>query len=147
MTLAELYTEAARVAKMIEGTELEIGTCIKFKGKALFSLDEEFMPDKYGAADYIFALAIVEGKPVFVGDELYDPYERRCRVTGLANDNCIIGDGRAYHIWSWNPPQPKTVMVELLVEDAKYIVYGMNYCSVNAQRSKEACRKALEEMK
>jgi hypothetical protein len=51
---------------------------------------------------YRFALAVVEGKPVFEGDELY--HDGIKRLFGVTTDsNKQIGYiGR----WSWNPPQP-----------------------------------------
>ena len=103
-TLADLYTEAARVAKMIEGTSVKFGECVKeggssFKGIPGFNLS----PDKYE-----FALAIIDG-------------------------NLIV----------WDTPKPKTVMVELLVEDAEYFT-TTSILSNMTLRMSEACKKALE---
>ena len=64
--------------------------------------------------DYQLALAIVEGKPVFEGENLYChngvPYTAK--------------DGEQEHFYaslSWNPPKPKTVTVELSRDDAERI--------------------------
>ena len=65
-----------------------------------------------GLENYEFPLAVVpdetgKGKPVFIGDELYcEGVERRVKFR--AGD--YIGDSSR---WSWNPPKPKTLLVEL----------------------------------
>lgn len=83
---------------------------------------------------YEFPLAVVEGKPVFCGDELYDDGEFFVATSQMKNacwDDC-----------SWNPPKPATVMVELLREDAKRL---SNYLiTIDGIKIGEACRKALE---
>lgn len=43
-------------------------------------------------------------------------------------------------------PKPKTVMVEMLVEDAEFLSHPA-FPVINQQRVSEACRKALEELK
>jgi len=86
--------------------------------------------------DYEFPLAVVEGKPVFVGDKLYDN-QGVLKTMYATDDREWIANTT-----SWNPPNPKTVMVELLVEDAKNLQeYGITW------RISESCRKALEELK
>ena len=83
-----------------------------------------------------FPIAVVEGKPVFVGDVLYCQGDKV-----IVNPNtCSF---RHTNNWSWNPPKPKTVMVELLVEDADY----WSTCYAVNDRINAACRKALEELK
>lgn len=94
--------------------------------------------------DREFPLAVVEGKPVFVGDELW-----------IIDDECL-GYGKRHVMqaqfsienpkrWSWNPPKPKTIMVELLVEDVKLIA-NRNYVA-DFGRLAKACHKALGETK
>lgn len=79
-----------------------------------------------------FALGVVEGRPVFEGDTLYfNGIPARIRTS-------LNLDG-----WTWNPPKPRTVMVELLREDAEAIARD-HYELV---RLREACRKALEKLK
>jgi hypothetical protein len=139
MALSELYLEAARVAKMIEGTNLRLGDCFKLDGVPFNScyINFDSSPDRYEAC-----LAVVEGKPVFKGDELY--YNR---VKIIADIKEEFGDDLVYDKLTWNPPKPKTVMVELLVEDAQYIISSKWYHSEHEQKIKEACLKALGELK
>jgi hypothetical protein len=136
MTLAELYLEAARVAKMIEGTNLRIANCFKLDGEPFkgYYINFDDSPDRYEAC-----LAIIEGKPVFKGDELYQDGIKQ--ISGLTR--FIVNNGIS---WSWNPPKPKTVMVELLVEDAQYVI-GEAFNSQHVKRIEHACRKALGELK
>ena len=51
------------------------------------------------AEGYEFAVAILEGRPVFVGDALYNGYGAYLRVT----ENC----GFIFENMSWTPPAPK----------------------------------------
>jgi len=102
---------------------------------------------------YEFPLAVVEGKPVFVGDELYCLISNhKFKVKGLINgglafEYVTIYDGRvcvSIDSASWNQPKPKTVMVELLREDAEhYSRFAM--IDQREERFQAACRKALEE--
>lgn len=136
-TLADLYTEAARVAKMIEGTSLTIGECVKVdnimsgakvygKGVPTFNSSPEH---------YDFALFLVEGKPVFEGDVLYSKII--CAAIAITN----LWEFQD-HTLSWNPPKPKTVMVELPINMANcYAIMQNQDISVLS----EACKKALEE--
>lgn len=75
---------------------------------------------------YQFALGVVEGKPVFTGDELYHERIGKVKVRGESGTFFKIVDeygneykGSAYNpeTFSWNPPKPRTILVELLVED------------------------------
>lgn len=133
-TLAELYKEAARVAEMIEGRDIDIYSCIQREGVFLSVLStKEFT--WMNPEDYEFALAIVENKPCFRGDTLYDKQGGK-----------IIIEGHEHLDWlyfSWNPPKPRTVMVEFLVEDVQYLMDEF----VAATNIHIACRKALEELK
>lgn len=105
--------------------------------------------DGCGKTDNEFPLAVVEGKPVFVGDELYSTVngyvyvatdkfcmrkETRTSVNPIADlDNL-----------SWNPPKPKTVMVELTVDEA--ISHSNKYDVVNTSdynKAAEKIRKAI----
>ena len=99
-------------------------------------------------SEYELPLAVVEGKPVFIGDELYCKYPGclTCTDTGVSKFKATEGDD--YEFASWNPPKPKTVMVELLREDAEYII------KITKKRPTEkyvidrvgaACRQALNE--
>lgn len=74
-----------------------------------------YFPDFPNPTYWEFAIAEVECKPVFIGDELYDslgdinvaPYTKNGLKMTFPND----------HKWSWNPPKnppnPKTVTVAI----------------------------------
>jgi len=95
-----------------------------------------------------FPLCVVEGKPVFVGDALYDAYNRQVLAEVADDDGNLKTDSRWYSIssYSWNPPKPKTVMVELLVEDAKCLA-NPTWVTDDILRLANACNKALGELK
>lgn len=99
-----------------------------------------------------FALGVVEGKPVFEGDELYTKSGLHILVRASKEPNSVTDkDGAIFYIseLTWNQPAPKTVMVELLVEDVKH---WAGYCEYNPMHQPssnlyKACRKALEQIK
>ena len=68
--------EYVRVADMCIGTPLEDKPwkCVRLKGCSPFEKRHPLFNDK--PEDYEFALAILEGKPVFVGDVLYSKGDR-----------------------------------------------------------------------
>lgn len=112
------------------------------------------------AWDYEFPLAVVEGKPVFVGDELYhiptgSKYQvQECKAhsngkLAFKSVHALWCDGDWVENYSLNPPKPKTVMVELLVEDAELLE---NECRdklpcIPRIRISASCREALENLK
>lgn len=69
MKESDLHREYARIIDMCEGTGLPVKECVKLRGQ-IVDLDVkprfDDRPD-----DYSFAVAILEGKPLFVGDEVY----------------------------------------------------------------------------
>jgi len=68
MKKSDLQREWARVIDMCEGTGVDPKFCWKYEGVNINGMpyfDSEL-------EQYEFALGIVEGKPVFVGDKLYD---------------------------------------------------------------------------
>jgi len=87
--------------------------------------------------DIYFPVAVVEGKPVFINDELWD-------INHLGRKLIITNSYRNDKTWiestSWNPPKPKTVMVELSIADAKRLC---NKC-ITKDSVADACRKALK---
>lgn len=74
---------------------------------------------------YEFPLAVVEGRAVFVGDVLYNTSAKATDGSEFIVSYATVGlwntEGRGGFAkdLSWN--KPKTVMVELLVEDAKSV--------------------------
>ena len=91
---------------------------------------------------YRYAICVVEGKPVFEGDTLYMP-----NGSVVTAGDLLLGDelfSALITCGSWNPPKPKTVMVELSVDDAKAM------CEFGGTRWYDnlavECRKALEKL-
>jgi hypothetical protein len=85
-------------------------------------------------------LAYVEGKPVFVGDELY--WDDGRNITA----NELWGNHSDFHRMTWHPTKPKTVMVDLLREDAETLLAWYEFtCDKTRENVATACRKALEE--
>jgi hypothetical protein len=106
---ADLLIAAGESIKMQE--EAEINPVVKFEGDVYIL--EGF---KFDTFDWEFPLAVVEGKPVFVGDELYCT-DSECAVCKRNGTTKYIAGGEFdsgyYQAASLNPPKPKTVMVEL----------------------------------
>lgn len=124
--------------EMVEGTELEWWRVIK-----TVSVYIHWMPtlEIWKRDEVEIALGVVEGKPVWAGDEPYFDGVKTKVSEELMN----------LPRWSWNPPKPKTVMVELLVEDVKYYagksILSFDEIIASISRREEACRKALELLK
>jgi len=140
MKLYELYEEAARVAKMEEAYPNIYPMRIDnhyYRSKALIG----YANFEKCFEELEFALAIVEGKPVFKGDELYDMYGTKCTVNFTDIHNLKI-DSAYFESYSWNPPK-RTVMIELLVDDVKNMIANQ---FIN-HRTAIACSKALENSK
>lgn len=88
----------------------------------------------YASGDYEFPLAVVEGKQVWMGDTLYDGKG----ATGVVYTGWA--DHATWSCFSWNPPKPKTVMVELPLDVVEsYAAYPQDVHSFMI----DACRKAL----
>jgi len=143
-TRADLFEAAAKMVRMCD--DAGIGQVWKWNGTktqggtVLLHLDID---------SYEFPLAIVEGKPVFVGDELYSKGSKfvvgelidgyfcefgyRIKGHGISHlpDNC-----------SWNPSKPKTVLVEIPLEDAKIMAFTGTAYIVSAEIG-NAIQKAL----
>lgn len=108
----ENYVEYARVITMCKGTkfENEPWKCVKVCGIPLSK--HPFLTES--TEGYSFAVAILEGKPVFVGDKLYHEgcptawYTVREKGYSLRDEALVIPYdwevlvGKAF---SWNPPK------------------------------------------
>ena len=97
MKTEDLYLEYARVIKMCEGTKVKPWKCIKGKGNFYSNFNDHPIfkspPDKYE-----FAIAILEDKPVFVGDVLFHTLSG-CPVT--------VNHAVLFSQLSWTKPEPK----------------------------------------
>lgn len=125
--------------KMVEGTALEWGAVIRHcPTKQKLGNPIDF----YNTNHVDVALGILEGKPVWEGDTLWNIITGKEYTATYRLNNPTD--------WSWNPPKPKTVMVELTVENAEYFAvnYADNsYCQTRTIEIAKACRKALENLK
>ena len=101
MRTSDLHREWARVLDMCEGTGVSPAHCWKLMG--CFRYHE---PD-FGVStkNYEFAIAILEGKPVFVGDTVYWKDGTKIIVTdGTALLIQLTGD------YSWQPPKKTFIL-------------------------------------
>ena len=135
----------ATALRLVEGTKLDWRMAIRIDDNV-----GSYFQDlsKYSFEGVQLALKIVEGKPVFKGDTLYHngvKFTARDFVSEGSDNLEYWVCSNGYHLKgqvSWNPPKPKTVMVELLVEDAKQL------CGIfDAANIGRACKKALGELK
>jgi len=123
---SDLYREYARVIDMCEGTGLEQFDCMKYMGRIYRDHNGSRNPSfDRPASEFSFALAIVEGKPVFEGDVLYCTAEHCwiCRQNGtskfIVGDKSTGGVGPNFDKATWTPPKPKTITVTIPYDAAK----------------------------
>lgn len=118
MKKSDLYREWARVLDMCEGTNINPWQCVRQpRTKELHRTDR--MPDfTMRPDDYEFAVAILEDKPVFVGDKVFD--DGIATVIGLSTQYILFNDK---HNCSWNPPK-KTVELPCPLKD--YLAFSLD---------------------
>jgi len=146
MKKSDLHREYARVIDMCEGTGVIPFQAVKYRG----TLSKYFLEFSHPTEDYEFPLAIVESKPVFRGDKLYNRNGSEFTAhkitkfgTGaIVNEGELIGDVPKF--CSWTPPKPATITVELLREDAEDIRMWPLQQYESLRNIKEACEKALK---
>lgn len=119
------------------------------------------MPEFSSPQEWQFAIAEVEGKPVFIGDELYSTNTgRKFQVHSTRESRkeillleCYDQGHNEFCVkqCSWNPPKPKTVMVEMRTEVAEYAaenwIRDNKWLGDNAIAVGESCKLALEKLK
>jgi hypothetical protein len=132
----EVLELQAKAMRLVEGTGINWKDVIRLPSRIIYNWRYDL--DEYKPGECELALTIVEGKPVFVGDELYS------KINGWAY--IINQHNYDFANYSWNPPKPKTVLVELLVEDVEYYVGGRFETARNISVL-NACHKALGELK
>lgn len=74
MKRSDLFRELVRVFDMCKGTGVDPIECVRMDGVISNTLEElvyGFLSGYYTIGYYTFAVAILEGKPLFVGDEAY----------------------------------------------------------------------------
>jgi hypothetical protein len=129
---ADLLIAAGESIKMQEKAGITASVC-KFRDSSYLIKYTAFDTTP---SDYEFPLAVVEGKPVFVGDKLYD-LEFSGEDKSFIVDESYMDD--ITDAASWLPPKPKTIMVELLREDVESFVNTLTHGRIS-----DAIRKALE---
>ena len=117
-TEADLHDEYAKVIRMCVGTKVDPRDCVKCtRGTKPVAWSFTATP-----ASYTFALAIVEDRPVFAGDALYDKAGIKYPASRWMGWN---------YEWSWNPPKKKTFMLngeELPLPDGGKDKRGFTLC-------------------
>lgn len=100
MKKSDLYRERARVLDMCEGTDINPNDCCKYDGN-LF--DSNSKPSfNFDPKLYEFAVAILEDRPVFVGDALY------AKSTG---ESLVVSDSTLFlKDLSWDPPKKTFIL-------------------------------------
>lgn len=93
MKRSDLHREWARVLDMCDGTEVKPEDCWKYDSGPQLGCLPVLDSDH---TKYQFAVAILEGKPVFVGDNLY------WKKDGARFD---WASGALYENLSWTPPK------------------------------------------
>ena len=150
---AGLLIAAGESIKMQEKAGIE--PVLKIGGKV--ELDSTYMPlYNSDSSSYEFPLAVVEGKAVFVGDELWCEVSnhlftvKRLCNEGKAFEYATIYGGRmcvSTDSVSWNPPKPETVVVELTIDEAEWYAHCRDEFGFVGKRAcsfMDKCRKALE---
>lgn len=99
---ADLHRKYAQINDMCEGTETPPYKCVKHKNNLMFA--ELIFTGK--PEDYQFALAIVEGKPVFPGDVLYLKDGGNKITVDIESEKKLIES-----LLSWQPPHPKKLVL------------------------------------
>lgn len=100
MKKSDLHRKWARVLDMCEGTEVDPNDCWKFNGES-----KHRYPSFDSVGTYDFMVAILESKPVFIGDKLYGKISKQFSVIEAAevlSGECDCSDAE---YWSWNEPK------------------------------------------
>lgn len=143
-TKADLYREYARIIDMTDGTGVDFLNCVKnISGTAVgkFYCDPVFNKNPN---EYFFAIAVVEEKPVFVGDKLWHNNGTEYAVQAVEKIGDRIAfktiqepwiDGDFAENYSWAPPKPKTFTLNgsdlpAPTKGSGYVmhVFNRNYC-------------------
>lgn len=144
-TTADCLEQLARVMRQFGFTNTVKAVKSKYVRqmgfKVMYSADE--LPKFTRPEEWSFAIAEVEGKAVFIGDELYSPEGKKFLATEIET---------MFHCASWNPPKPKDVTLKIPVNVADSIIRfaanrEMIFYGTSIQELADACEKALGELK
>lgn len=128
-TREELEAERKRVDEMRKGTGVVAGACWRFQGGKWNSSGHPAFANP--PRHYEAAIGIVEGKPVFEGDVLYDAAGRACTAP-WASRGIKMGFPKGNH-WSWNRPTKNLVTVDLetrsdMADAISYLLHDHHKC-------------------
>ena len=144
---SELHRAWAAWLDMCEGTEVGVNSGWKCGGG-----DAAFHSPSFQGkfSDYEIAIGIVENKPVFIGDELYNHKGDKLQASVMG----FTWHGKeARNSWlkslSWSQPKPKTAMVELSLENISFFASLTPFIAETQHWGNfyAACRKTLETLK
>lgn len=141
ITQAEVFTEFARVAKLIEDTDLKLIDVFRYdneKPKFEYSYEDSMLGDY---DKYTFALALVESKPVFAGDKLWSTILKNYyTITGITRNHFLTKESDnlagTFKITNCTWKQPKKTFtingIELPLPDDKEGGYSKSgYCFID----------------
>lgn len=120
--------------EMVEGTNLKWWEVLTMVGCSETFTSEPMLCGPKNM--YTTVLGIVEGKPVWEGDTLYN------KITN--QEFKVKNFTRAFHTYSWNPSKPKTVMVELPLDYVKNQAVLYKPEKYQLDPLSKACAEALE---
>ena len=116
----ELYLKYAEVIKMCKGTKLEATpwVCVKWRGSPFVVGHPQFINP---LEEYDFAVAVVEDKPVFVGDKVFIkdnkyPYVNWDTFEYWKNEIKVLSKD-----WTWKEPKKKFKLGEYLLPCPKEV--------------------------
>lgn len=122
MTEIEIIREQHRVMELAEKHGIDWKNFIRVGDTALRDMVVQNPLNYVGRVDLKFARALVEGKPVFDGDVVYNPNEKHEMSKRIARNGRwenVNGD-LCSHFWddstrsyTWNPPKPKIIGDEM----------------------------------
>lgn len=141
MKKSDLYREWARVLDMCEGTKVNLKSAWKFKSYPQSDRLPNF--ENNHPDHYLFAVEILEDKPVFVGDKVWCTYLNRfVEVKNATQIKLLVRDGQA----AWQPPK-KTFMLngEELPCPSKFGKYGfqLGVFALHCFETQNDCTKVL----
>lgn len=159
MNRTDLYTQYAKVIELCKGTKLEETPWkgVRYDSCEFSFEDVDHHPNFKGdPAKYEFAVAVLEDKPVFVGDEIYHKLEAiKVRVVNTTivkscdtNTNHGININEDY--FTWTPPAPKRTFTLNGVElpcpvdetsfDAMHNILHIGHCAFKFENKEDRKR-------
>lgn len=152
MKLIEVVRLTLKCMEMVEGTRLEWWACLRWVGtqnplkiiadntaekQLLYIMGTSGLQQQNSSIEV--AVGVINSKPIWKGDEYYDSKG----LVWRAMDNNKLYTKEYWADCSWNPPLPKTGMVELPI--SHIISYSEHYKEMPILA--EACKKTLKGLK